>query len=135
MTPGKFFLAILLVFISWTTCGAFAIVLVYCLYLYKVINLQASVRTLKNILNLIPKQRVDEGGKPLDHSKAENYSTPDDLSSETELPTSNGNKLVSHSAIDDAVDNLRMHITVLNLLTWIVLLNAPSFIYWLKKLR
>lgn len=36
---------------------------------------------------------------------------------------------------NDAEDSLRMHSTVMNLLTWIVLLSMPSLIYWLKNLR
>lgn len=35
----------------------------------------------------------------------------------------------------EAANSLKMHITVLNLFTWIVLLNLPSLIYWLKNLR
>lgn len=35
----------------------------------------------------------------------------------------------------EAVNSLKMHITILNLFTWIVLLNLPSLIYWLKNLR
>lgn len=35
----------------------------------------------------------------------------------------------------DAEDSLRMHGTVINLLTWVVLLSLPSLIYWLKNLR
>lgn len=36
---------------------------------------------------------------------------------------------------NDAEDSLRMHSTVINLLTWVVLLSMPSLIYWLKNLR
>ncbi|MEE6507316.1 hypothetical protein FKM82_019514 [Ascaphus truei] len=28
-----------------------------------------------------------------------------------------------------------MHITIMNLLLWVILLSLPSFIYWLKNLR
>lgn len=41
----------------------------------------------------------------------------------------------STTAINEVVDSLKMHVTVINLLTWIVLLTSPSLIYWLKNLR
>ncbi|XP_048449117.1 GPI inositol-deacylase-like, partial [Rhincodon typus] len=44
---------IFLLFIVWTTCGAAALILGYILYLVKVLSLQASVRTMKSILNLV----------------------------------------------------------------------------------
>lgn len=42
---------------------------------------------------------------------------------------------LSSSAIAEAVNSLKMHVTILNLFTWIVLLKLPSLIYWLKNLR
>lgn len=39
------------------------------------------------------------------------------------------------TTIAEAVNSLKMHITILNLFTWIVLLSLPSLIYWLKNLR
>uniref|UniRef100_A0A8D2L2N5 GPI inositol-deacylase n=1 Tax=Varanus komodoensis TaxID=61221 RepID=A0A8D2L2N5_VARKO len=41
----------------------------------------------------------------------------------------------STTAMDSFADSLKMHTTVINLLTWIVLLSCPSLIYWLKNLR
>lgn len=42
---------------------------------------------------------------------------------------------LSTSTIAEAVNSLKMHVTILNLFTWIVLLNLPPLIYWLKNLR
>lgn len=50
--------------------------------------------------------------------------------------TSKASQSLSNSTtIAEAVNSLKMHVTVLNLFTWIVLLNLPSSIYWLKNLR
>lgn len=43
--------------------------------------------------------------------------------------------LSNSTTVAEAVNSLKMHVTILNLFTWIVLLNLPSLIYWLKNLR
>lgn len=55
-------------------------------------------------------------------------SSGDSISEATQSPSNNKTSA-------EAVNSLKMHITVLNLFTWIVLLNLPSLIYWLKNLR
>jgi len=49
--------------------------------------------------------------------------------------TSEATQSLSNSTIAEDVNSLKMHVTILNLFTWIVLLNLPSLIYWLKNLR
>ena len=39
------------------------------------------------------------------------------------------------TATDNIADSLNMHVTIINFLTWIVLLSCPSLIYWVKNLR
>uniref|UniRef100_A0ABI8A083 GPI inositol-deacylase n=1 Tax=Felis catus TaxID=9685 RepID=A0ABI8A083_FELCA len=109
------FLTIVLIIVSWTTCGAFAILLTYLYYVFKIVHLQASLATFKNsqTVNLKHSRRNE---KKSNHHKD---STVHYL----------------HLSANDAEDSLRMHNTVINLLTWIVLLSMPSLIYWLKNLR
>ncbi|XP_030065140.1 GPI inositol-deacylase isoform X1 [Microcaecilia unicolor] len=133
LTLRRLCLCVLLVILSMMTCGAFALLLVYLHYLFKVIKLYSAVRQSRSSFNLVAK-----AGEMLNHSKKEtiencgsaNISAAGEgqhLSSSCNLP--------SHSDMDNAVDNLNMHITIMNLLTWIILLSSPSLIYWLKNLR
>ncbi|XP_042192093.1 GPI inositol-deacylase isoform X2 [Callorhinchus milii] len=133
----SFSIKILLLFISWTTCGALALILTYFLYFFKVLSLQASLETLKGILNLAPMQEATKKTH-LDSSttkEARDSPAAEGLSKEKDHSNSAGDKFLSASAIDEASDTLQIHITVLHLLNWIILLSAPSFIYWLKNLR
>uniref|UniRef100_A0A8C8RMV6 GPI inositol-deacylase n=1 Tax=Pelusios castaneus TaxID=367368 RepID=A0A8C8RMV6_9SAUR len=96
MTPRRAFVAILLVVVSWTTCGAFAILIIYLHYMFK---------------------------NSLSYSEFYKCSNIHTLS------------LTTSTSTDNTVNTLRMHITIIHLLTWIVLLSLPSFIYWFKNLR
>uniref|UniRef100_A0A8C6QV06 GPI inositol-deacylase n=1 Tax=Nannospalax galili TaxID=1026970 RepID=A0A8C6QV06_NANGA len=98
MSPDLPFLMIVLIIISWTTCGALAILLSYLYYVFK---------------------------NPKHSRRSEKKSNHHKDSSVQHLRLS----------ANDAEDSLRMHSTVINLLTWIVLLSMPSLIYWLKNLR
>uniref|UniRef100_A0A8D2NS19 GPI inositol-deacylase n=1 Tax=Zosterops lateralis melanops TaxID=1220523 RepID=A0A8D2NS19_ZOSLA len=95
ITPRRLCGMISLALVSWTTCGAFAVLIIYLQYLFKVLKAQSSVDS------------IPEATQSLSNSKI----------------------------LAEAVNSLKMHITILNLFTWIVLLNLPSFIYLLKNLR
>uniref|UniRef100_A0A8C9B469 GPI inositol-deacylase n=1 Tax=Prolemur simus TaxID=1328070 RepID=A0A8C9B469_PROSS len=115
ISPDLPFLTIVLIIVSWTTCGALAILLSYLYYVFKIVHLQASLTTFKNSQPVNPKHsRRSE--KKSNHHK-------DSIAHHLRL------------SANDAEDSLRMHSTVINLLTWIVLLSMPSLIYWLKNLR
>uniref|UniRef100_A0A6I8NX69 GPI inositol-deacylase n=1 Tax=Ornithorhynchus anatinus TaxID=9258 RepID=A0A6I8NX69_ORNAN len=49
--------------------------------------------------------------------------------------TENGGSGPEPPAEAEAEDSLRMHVTALHFLAWIVLLSAPSLIYWFRNLR
>uniref|UniRef100_UPI00398E507F GPI inositol-deacylase n=1 Tax=Pristiophorus japonicus TaxID=55135 RepID=UPI00398E507F len=128
---------IFLFVIIWTTCGAVALVLGYILYLFKVLSLQASVQTMKGILNLVPTQETMKKSAMTSSEKEEGgkSETTEYLPEEPEQLCPSSHKLLSVSDVADAVDTLQIHITILHLLNWIILFSAPSFIYWLKNLR
>lgn len=52
VSPDLPCLIVVLIIVSWTTCGAFAIFLTYLYYLFKIVHLQASLTTLKNTQSL-----------------------------------------------------------------------------------
>uniref|UniRef100_A0A8C3VK81 GPI inositol-deacylase n=1 Tax=Catharus ustulatus TaxID=91951 RepID=A0A8C3VK81_CATUS len=97
ITPRRLCGMIPLALVSWTTCGAFAVLIIYLQYLFKVLKVKAQ-------------------------------SSVDSIPEATQSPSNN-------KTLAEAVNSLKMHITILNLFTWIVLLNLPSLIYWLKNLR
>ncbi|NWU77434.1 PGAP1 deacylase, partial [Onychorhynchus coronatus] len=103
ITPRRLCGMLSLALVSWTTCGAFAVFLIYLQYLFKVLE-GSTVHTVKPQSSM---DSVPEASQPLANSKT----------------------------IAEAVNSLKMHVTILNLFTWIVLLNLPSLIYWLKNLR
>uniref|UniRef100_A0A803VEF8 GPI inositol-deacylase n=1 Tax=Ficedula albicollis TaxID=59894 RepID=A0A803VEF8_FICAL len=99
ITPRRLCGMISLALVSWTTCGSFAVLIIYLQYLFKVL-------------------------KCLTFSQ----SSLDSIPEATQSPSNS-------KTLAEAVNSLKMHITILNLFTWIVLLNLPSLIYWLKNLR
>uniref|UniRef100_A0A8C4WC99 GPI inositol-deacylase n=1 Tax=Gopherus evgoodei TaxID=1825980 RepID=A0A8C4WC99_9SAUR len=103
MTPRRAFVAILLVFVSCTTCGAFAILIIYLHYILFTFMGHNAVYFLFTM-------------------------SPESENRPAASPTTN-------TAIDNVVNSLKIHITIINLLTWIVLLSLPSLIYWFKNLR
>ncbi|XP_054827622.1 GPI inositol-deacylase isoform X2 [Eublepharis macularius] len=124
ITQRRLCIAAFMIFLSWTTCGALAIVITYFHYVFKVIKLHSSVRTELSVLNTHSEQISNYSHKETGKS----CGSMGGVSEATKLP-------VSSTAVDRIVDSLKMHFTVLNLLTWIVLLSCPSLIYWLKNLR
>ncbi|XP_053136263.1 GPI inositol-deacylase isoform X2 [Hemicordylus capensis] len=127
LTPRRLCVAASIVLLSWTTCGALAILITYSHYVFKVIKLHSNVRTELSVLNMSSKNSEQIS----DDSKKECGKSCESVDSIAEAATSS----IGPSAIDRMVDSLRMHVTVINLLTWIVLLTCPSLIYWLKNLR
>ncbi|XP_063790175.1 GPI inositol-deacylase isoform X2 [Pseudophryne corroboree] len=120
-------------FVSWTTCGAFGTLLVFLRYLIKVVKLQS-------VLKRYPTSEC--GVQSTSDSKATNILTSNSSSKTTEvdnaIPASEQETAIkpnSNSDSNTAADSLKMHITIMNLLLWMILLILPSFIYWLKNIR
>ncbi|NWS69533.1 PGAP1 deacylase, partial [Crotophaga sulcirostris] len=114
ITPRRLCGVLPLVLVSWTTCGAFAVFIIYLQYLFKVLKgkTYCSKETSWNSsIHTVKKQ-----------------SSMDSTSKTTQC-------LSNSTTIAEAVNSLKIHVTILNLFTWIVLLNLPSLIYWLKNLR
>ncbi|NXG27766.1 PGAP1 deacylase, partial [Dromaius novaehollandiae] len=107
ITPGRVCVVVSLALVSWTTCGAFVIFIIYLRYVFK-----HSKETSQNAIKHTVKKR----------------NSVDGASEATE-------SLCNNRTIAEDVNSLRIHVTILNLFTWIVLLNLPSLIYWLKNLR
>ncbi|NXX89628.1 PGAP1 deacylase, partial [Centropus bengalensis] len=106
ITPRRLCGVLSLALVSWTTCGAFAVFIIYLQYLCKVLK-----ETSQN-------------------SSEHPVKTQSSMDS-----TSKAAQQLSKSATAEALNSLKMHVTILYLFTWIVLLNLPSLIYWLKNLR
>ncbi|MGH0139999.1 UNVERIFIED_CONTAM: hypothetical protein FKN15_021679 [Acipenser sinensis] len=132
---GQISLMVFLVVICWTTCGALALIITYLIYLYKVLKLQMSERTLKHVLNLAPRQSSGRAAGPGVCVKEGGGEAVEALGPEGSAVSCNGSDLVSVSALEDTSEDLYLHLTLLTLLTLPVLLSAPSFIYWTKNLR
>ncbi|XP_072731300.1 GPI inositol-deacylase isoform X4 [Ciconia boyciana] len=126
ITPRRLWGVLSLALVSWTTCGAFAVVIIYLQYLFKVIKLHVNVRAEQNMLNG-DSDHLKETSQNSSIHTIKNQSSTDSISEATQS--------LSNNTIAEAVNSLKMHVTVLNLFTWIVLLNLPSLIYWLKNLR
>ncbi|XP_063198584.1 GPI inositol-deacylase isoform X1 [Chroicocephalus ridibundus] len=127
ITPRRLCEMLSLVLVSWTTCGAFAIFIIYLQYLFKVIKLHVNVRVEEKMLNGDSDPSKETSRNSSIHT-VKNQSSMDNTSKATQL-------LSNSTTIAEAVNSLKMHVTILNLFTWIVLLNLPSLIYWLKNLR
>ncbi|KAK7832142.1 hypothetical protein U0070_015289 [Myodes glareolus] len=115
MSPDLPVLTVVFLIVSWTTCGAFAILLSYLYYVFKVVHLQASLTAFRSSQPVNPKHSRRSEKKSNHHKDSSVQSL--------------------RLSAQDAEDSLRMHGTVINLLTWVVLLSLPSLIYWLKNLR
>ncbi|KAM6131737.1 GPI inositol-deacylase [Phoenicopterus ruber ruber] len=127
ITPRRLCGVLSLALVSWTTCGAFAVFIIYLQYLFKVIKLHVNVRAEQNMLN-------GDSDCSKETSRNSSIHTVKDQSSMDS--TSKATQSLSNSTtLAEAVNSLKMHVTILNLFTWIVLLNLPSLIYWLKNLR
>ncbi|XP_025958043.2 GPI inositol-deacylase isoform X2 [Dromaius novaehollandiae] len=127
ITPGRVCVVVSLALVSWTTCGAFVIFIIYLRYVFKVIKLYVSVRAEQNVLNRDSEHSKETSQNAIKHTVKKRNSV-DGASEATE-------SLCNNRTIAEDVNSLRIHVTILNLFTWIVLLNLPSLIYWLKNLR
>ncbi|XP_033612172.1 GPI inositol-deacylase [Fukomys damarensis] len=115
LSPEVPFLTVALLVVSWTTCGAFAILLSFVCYTYKVVHLQASLTHFKSSQSVNTKHSRRSEKKP-------------NLGADSAAP-------LPRVSAADAEDSLRMHTALLTLLGWVVLLSTPSLVYWLKNLR
>ncbi|XP_063174114.1 GPI inositol-deacylase [Candoia aspera] len=127
ITRLRFCVAVLMFFLSWTTCGALAIMMTYFHYIFKVINFHSNLRSELSVLNVSPKN-TEPNSDDSKNETGKTYGSEDCLSEAR-------NSSSTPTATDSIIDSLKMHITVINLLTWIVLLSCPSLIYWLKNIR
>ncbi|XP_042664469.1 GPI inositol-deacylase isoform X2 [Tyto alba] len=127
ITPRRFCVMLFLALVSWTTCGAFAVFIIYLQYLFKVIKLHVNVRAEENMLNG-DSDCSKETSQNSSIYTVKNQSSTDSTSKATQ-------SLCDSTTIAEAINSLKMHVTILNLFTWIVLLNLPSLIYWLKNIR
>ncbi|XP_026552653.1 GPI inositol-deacylase [Pseudonaja textilis] len=127
ITRLRFCVAVSMFFLSWTTCGALAIMMTYFHYIFKVVNFHSSLRSELSVCNAPMKNPEPKS----DDSKNEgmNSCRSEDCSSKARNSSS------TIMANDNIIDSLKMHVTVINLITWIVLLSCPSLIYWLKNIR
>ncbi|XP_035754964.1 GPI inositol-deacylase isoform X4 [Egretta garzetta] len=127
ITPRRLCGVLSLALVSWTTCGAFAVFIIYLQYLFKVIKLHVNVRAEQNMLSGDSGHSKETSQNSSIHT-VKRQSSMDSISEATQSPPNS-------TTVDEAINSLRMHVTILNLFTWIVLLNLPSLIYWLKNLR
>nr|XP_057938755.1 GPI inositol-deacylase isoform X2 [Doryrhamphus excisus] len=103
--------------VGGTSCGALSIIAAFLLHLYRVLRLQMTERYLSHILNLAP--RKQKGVENSSQAK-ECYGSP---------------PLLSELALQEATDDLQLHLTLSALLTVPVILSAPSLLHWIRNLR
>ncbi|KAM3855226.1 GPI inositol-deacylase [Vipera latastei] len=127
ITRLRFCVAVSMFFLSWTTCGALAIMMTYFHYIFKVVNFHSNLISELNVGNVPIKnpEPKSEDSK----IEGENSCRSEDCLSEAR------NSPSITMANDNIIDSLKMHVTVINLTSWIVLLSCPSLIYWLKNIR
>ncbi|NWT96770.1 PGAP1 deacylase, partial [Urocynchramus pylzowi] len=126
ITPSRLCGMISLALVSWTTCGAFAVLIIY---------LQYFVGCYKPVHNFVTSVfHFQDSGHSKETSQNSSTHTVKAQNSVDSIPEATQSPFNSKT-LAEAVNSLKMHITVLNLFTWIVLLNLPSLIYWLKNLR
>ncbi|NXN71212.1 PGAP1 deacylase, partial [Himantopus himantopus] len=123
ITPRRLCGVLSLALVSWTTCGAFAVFIIYLRYLFKPVHV---------FMTFAFYFQDSDGSKETSLNSSihtvKNQSSMDSTSKTTQSPSNS-------TTIAEAVNSLKLHVTILNLFTWIVLLNLPSLIYWLKNLR
>uniref|UniRef100_A0A8C3KY18 GPI inositol-deacylase n=1 Tax=Chrysolophus pictus TaxID=9089 RepID=A0A8C3KY18_CHRPC len=109
ITPRRLCVVGSLALVSWTTCGAFALFIIYLQYLFFFFFLIFQL-CLNSIRCTVKNQNLIDS-------------------------TSEATQSLSSSTTAEAANSFKIHVTVFNLFTWIVLLNLPSLVYWLKNLR
>ncbi|XP_075686150.1 GPI inositol-deacylase isoform X2 [Rhinoderma darwinii] len=121
--------AVLFLFVAWRTCGAFAILLLFLRYLLKVVKLQSNLWRLSSSINKAT-SCMSAGKHTVTSNTAKNSDEP------ILTPQKGGSDIsLFNLDISTASENIKMHISVMNLLLWLTLLTLPCFIYWLKNLR
>ncbi|NWV17247.1 PGAP1 deacylase, partial [Origma solitaria] len=123
ITPRRLCGMVSLALVSWTTCGAFAVLIIYLQYLFKSVHVF--------VTSVFHFQDSGHSKESSHNSSTHTVKAQSSMDSVPEAAQSPSNSTM----IAEAVNSLKMHITILNLFTWIVLLNLPSLIYWLKNLR
>ncbi|NXL57889.1 PGAP1 deacylase, partial [Chordeiles acutipennis] len=123
ITPRRLCVVVSLALVSWTTCGAFAVFIIYLQYLFKPVHVFMTFA-----FDFQDSDHSKETTRNSSIHTVEKQSSTDSASKATQ-------SLSNSTTIAEAINSLRMHVTILNLFTWIVLLNLPSLIYWLKNLR
>ncbi|NXK04774.1 PGAP1 deacylase, partial [Herpetotheres cachinnans] len=122
ITPRRLCGVLSLAVVSWTTCGAVAVFIIYLQYLFKPVHVFVT-----SVFYFQDSDHSKETSQNSSIHTVKNQSSMDSISEATQsLP---------NSTTAEAINSLKMHVTILNLFTWIVLLNLPSLIYWLKNLR
>nr|XP_061782388.1 GPI inositol-deacylase isoform X2 [Nerophis lumbriciformis] len=108
---------LLLTVVGGTCCGALSIIAAFLLHLYRVLRLQMTERYLSHILNLVPQKHKGNAHS----SKAKEC---------------NGTRaLLSELALQEARDDLQLHLTLCALFTVPVMLSTPSLLHWIRNLR
>ncbi|KAM5152420.1 GPI inositol-deacylase [Mantella aurantiaca] len=130
-TKKVFVEAILFSLVCWSTCGALSILIVFIRYLIKVVKMQCELWKHPLSNNGISSETLNSKSLSKEHSGTTTDS--DDIVPTSQQETSNNPNF--DSDFMTASDNLKMHITIMNLLLWLTLLILPSFIYWVKNLR
>ncbi|KAL4618057.1 GPI inositol-deacylase isoform X1 [Arapaima gigas] len=122
---AQLLLIFLLGLLAWTLCGALALVLAYLCYLYRVLRLLMTQRTLKHVLNLAPhKETIEKGNSQLGSDGREGPKE-----------SNGGTPLLSSLALQEVTDDLELHLNLSMLLTLPLMLSAPSLIHWARSLR
>ncbi|XP_061697618.1 GPI inositol-deacylase [Syngnathoides biaculeatus] len=104
-----------LTIVGWTTCGVLSITTAFLFHLYRVLRLQMTERSLRHILNLAPQNHKENSG--------------------AETKQSNDLPLLSEWALQEAQDDLQLHLGLSALFTVPVMLSTPSLIHWIRNLR
>ncbi|XP_074884158.1 GPI inositol-deacylase isoform X4 [Buteo buteo] len=123
ITPRRLCGVLSLALVSWTTCGAFAVFIIYLQYLFKPMHVFMTFAFYF--------QDSDCSKETSQNSSI--YTVKNQSSTDSTVKATQS--LSNSTTVAEAVNSLKMHVTILNLFTWIVLLNLPSLIYWLKNLR
>ncbi|NXI94735.1 PGAP1 deacylase, partial [Psophia crepitans] len=123
VTPRRLCGVLSLALVSWTTCGALAVLIIYLQYWTSSLFFHMAIT-----FTVQDHCRVNLSQVHLRRKLIKNQSSMDSTSKATQ-------SLSNSTTIAEAVNSLKMHVTILNLFTWIVLLNLPSLIYWLKNIR
>ncbi|NWZ29223.1 PGAP1 deacylase, partial [Asarcornis scutulata] len=113
-----------LALVSWTTCGALAVFVIYLQYLFK--------KPARVLMTTVFYLQDSDCSKETSQNSSRHTVKSRSLIDLTSEPTQS---LSNSTTIAETVNSLKIHLTILYLFTWIVLLNLPSLVYWFKNLR